>query len=58
MGVEPKSALGKKATLPIPSVALPSSCFFCSILPLGANLGKEEEEKTMMGRWKIFLVLF
>lgn len=55
-----KGALGEKATLQIPTAALTSSsCFFCSILPLGAGLGEEEEEEeTMMGRWKLFLLLF
>lgn len=56
MGSEQKGTLGEKATLQISSVTL-TSCFICPILPLGADLGEEEEE-TMMGRWKIFLLLF
>lgn len=57
-GAEQKGVVGEKATLQIPRAAVPSSCFFCPILPLGADLGEEEEEETVMGRWKIFLLLF
>lgn len=57
-GAEQKGVVGEKATLQIPRAVVPSSGFFCPILSLGAGLGEEEEEETVMGRWKIFLLLF